>query len=234
MQPLVPLVAAPVADPLSAVALARLVLWRQVYARWPVHLLVALVVATSWLTPERWQPGAGLFALVGVVAYALVLGLGPAAREELFWQGLGGAPGVRQGTALLLEFGLVGAALLAVRGVELKQMLWTLGISVCILALAGFSRSWAVSWAGRLLVCVGTLLVGLLTLLPSWWISKWPLLFGAELRLGVLVGGAVLLRLLLAARRPASAAGRKLRGWGWTLLPLSTAAFLVVEGAWPV
>ncbi len=217
---------------LSAAQLARLTAWRELHVRWPLHLVMGFVLALTWVLPERYEAGAGFFALIGVVLYAFALALGGRSREDSFWVGLGGPPAVREATTTLVQFGVVGLSLLLTRGADDFQVVEAARICAVTLALGGFARAFARSWAGRLGVATSTLLLSAATLLPSYWIAKWPLIMAAQWRLVVMVVGAVALRLLWARRHPATAAWRGARRFEWMLLPLASGLVSVVELAW--
>lgn len=216
-------------SPLSAVTVARLVAWRELHSRWPLHVLMALFVAATWVSPAKWEDGFVLLAAASLLPYGIALGLSQQAREDAFWTGLGGSPQVREATAMVLQLGIVGALTVLIRADDPSLVYSAASVAAVGIVLAGFARSWAQSLAGRLMVGAGTLLLTLVTLLPSLQIGAWSLNFGAQLRFALLTVLCLVARVALAGRRPSTAAGRRRRGWLWVAFPLSTVVVSVPE-----
>lgn len=214
---------------LSAGTVARLVAWRELHSRWPLHFLMALFVSATWVSPAKWEDGFVLMAAASLIPYGIALGLSQQAKEDAFWSGLGGSPYVREATAMVLQLGIVGMLTVLIRADDPSQVYSAAGVAAVGIVLAGFARSWAQSLAGRLMVAAGTVFLPFVTLLPSLQIGGWSLGDGALYRFAMLAMLCLVGRVALAGRRPATAAGRRRGNWLWVAFPLSTVLVSVPE-----
>ncbi len=212
---------------------ASSLMWRELNVRWPLVLLLGAAVGLLWITPPRSVDAIQLLVAMALLPFGLAFGVGSPARQEAFWMGLTPAPVLRELVPMALYVGLLGATAALIRADQpgVAQLGFVAGLSG--LALGGYMRSWAATTSGRILGVVGMVALTGATLLPSAPLGVWPLLVALKWRLAMLMAVCLIARPLVAARRPATAAGRKRHGWIWVLAPLSTVLVGAVEAVWP-
>ncbi|MDG1482357.1 MAG: hypothetical protein P8R54_22390 [Myxococcota bacterium] len=230
--PLEPPVQVPRARPISTLGHARLLLWRELSGRWPLYFLLSLTVLIALLLPQRWSLEGAYFGYFSMLAFALAQGVGSVVKEEGFWAGLGGPPGLREVVPMATTMLMLTLSAVLVGGItKLTGIVWI--ISVALFAVVGFMRGWAATPAGRLLGALALAVIAASSALTTWAIGVWPVLIGVIVRLLVLAGVCFAARPLWASHRPAAAAGRKHGRSRWMLIGALPAIVGLVEVVWP-
>ena len=212
---------------------ARLLVWREIWARGPLYLLLAAAVALTWVAGGDSREIMQGITAVFILALSFGFGMGAPGREEAFWVGLGGSPRLRELVPASLHVAAIVLASVCMRPeLPVLTLVALMGGLACY-ALAGLGRIYAATTAGRLGVLTGVVALAATTLVPSGWIGAWPLLLGLAVRIGLLAVVSLVARFVLASSRPASAAGRKSVGGLLVVAPLATALAVPVEALWP-